>query len=600
MPESKIIRLGNAGGYWGDDPDALYRQLSLGPLNYISLDFLAEITMSILQKQRKRDPEAGYASDFVAQVERCLPLLQQRGTRLISNAGGIHPQGCAEAIARIAHQRNVDLKIAVVEGDDLMSRLDELLAKGHEMANMETGQGLETVRDRVESANAYLGAAPVIQALELNADIIITGRVTDTGITLAAPAFEFGWAMDDWDRLASAIVAGHILECGAQASGGNLTDWRDVPSFAAMGYPIAEFSSDGSFAVTKHQEAGGLVNLKTVGEQLVYEMGDPREYITPDVVADFSTIRIAQEGTDRVRVSGVRGYPPTPFLKASLSYRDGYKAQGTVIVSRPDTVDKCRAIADILQERLGIDFEEYRANLIGHDACHGHLSPSQDPSEALLQIGVRDRDRSKVAAFANRFASVILTTVPSVAIVGGRPRVQDVVAYWPCLLPAEEIRPEVSLLGSGKVYKLEWKPPGQHYQGKSEASPAEPASDELQLPDSEGGPRIQRVPLQRLAYARSGDKGNTCNIGLIARSEAAYSWLRKELTAQRVKDYFGPICQGPVERFEIPNLQALNFLLHDSLGGGGTVSLGIDPQGKTYAHALLLMEAEVPVSLLEE
>ncbi|HSR69030.1 MAG TPA: acyclic terpene utilization AtuA family protein [Acidobacteriota bacterium] len=595
MAKDKTVRVGNAGGYWGDDLEAFQRQLSLGPLDYISLDFLAEITMSILQKQRSRDPEMGYARDFVDQVEKALPLLAQSGTKVISNAGGINPSGCARQIAEAARKAGVDLPIAVVEGDDLMERLDELLARGHKLSNMETGQDLSAVRERVQSANAYLGATPVIKALEMGGQVIVTGRVTDTGITIAGPAFEFGWDLTDWDRLASAVVAGHIIECGAQASGGNLTDWREVKSFQQMGYPIVEFSQDGSFLVSKHEKAGGLVNEKTVSEQLVYEMGDPQEYITPDVVAEFSSIRLQDLGSNQVRISGVTGRRRTESLKASISYHDGYKAQGTVIVSRPEAVEKCRAIEEIFLRRLGLDFEETRANLVGYNACHQHLAGEGDPPEILLQVGVRDRDKGKVAEFSKQFPSVILSTVPGVAIVGARPRIQDVVAYWPCLLPAEEVTPRVSLLGGGESVTVPWTAPPDRAGAPSRSGDA--GQEELTRPPE--GPR-QEVPLQRLAYARSGDKGNTCNIGVVARSPSAYAFLRRELTAEKVKAYFGEICQGQVERFEVPNIKALNFLLHESLGGGGTLSLGIDPQGKTYAHALLLMKMEVPRALLEQ
>ncbi|HSR52165.1 MAG TPA: acyclic terpene utilization AtuA family protein [Acidobacteriota bacterium] len=593
MANEKTVRVGNAGGYWGDDLDAFQRQLSMGPLDYLSLDFLAEITMSILQKQRARNPDMGYARDFVDQVQRALPYLSEGKTRVISNAGGINPRGCARRIAEVAREAHVKLPIAVVEGDDLMDRLDELIQDGHKLANMETGQELASIRDKVQSANAYLGAAPVIKALEMGGQIIVTGRVTDTGITIAAPAFEFGWDLDDWDRLASAVIAGHIIECGAQASGGNLTDWHEVESFQRMGYPIVEVSSDGSFIVTKHEKAGGLVNEKTVSEQLVYEMGDPWEYITPDVVAEFSSIRLQDLGDDRVRISGVRGRRRTESLKASISYHDGYKAQGTVIVSRPDAVEKCRAIEEIFFRRLGLDFEETRANLVGYNACHQHLVEEHDPPEILLQIGVRDGDKGKVAEFSKQFPSVILSTVPGVAIVGARPRIQDVVAYWPCLLPADEVTPRVSLLDGEESVSVGWTAPPV-----DDTAPDAPSPPGEEIPQAPQGPR-QRMRLRHLAYARSGDKGNTCNIGVVARSRPIYAFLQRELTAAKVKEFFGDICQGQVERFEVPNIKALNFLLHESLGGGGTLSLGIDPQGKTYAHALLLMEIEAPRVLLD-
>lgn len=593
----KRVRVGNAGGYWGDDLEALRRQLQGGGLDYITQDFLAEVTMSILQKQRSRNPDLGYARDFIDQMRVCLPLLGKRGTRIITNAGGINPRGCAQEVVRMARQLGVPVRVAVVEGDDLMERLDALLESGILLKNMETGEELQSVRDRVESANAYLGAAPVVKALEEGADVVITGRVTDTGIAAAAPIFEFGWKMNEWDRLASTVVAGHILECGTQSTGGNLTDWREVPSFLNMGYPIADFGEDGSFYVTKHQNTGGLVNVKTVSEQLVYEMGDPRNYITPDVIADFTSISLEEAGQDRVRVSGVRGRPPTDQLKVSISYQDGYKAHGTLIVSRPDAVAKCRATAAAFWQRLGIEFEETITELVGHNACHRHLAPAQDPPEVLLRLGVRDSDPSRVQAFSKLFTSLILSAAPGVAIVGARPRLQDVVAYWPCLVPAREITARVELLESGKTYNVPWRPVEDSTEAPSSELTADAPSP---LPAAEKAASRVKVPLIRLCYGRSGDKGDTCNIGIVARSRPVYSWLCRELTETRVREYFGDICQGPVQRYQVPNLLALNFLLHNSLGGGGTVSLRIDPQGKTMAHALLMMEVEVPVSLLPE
>ncbi len=590
MSKEKTIRVGNAGGYWGDDLGAMKRQLSQGPLDYLTQDFLAEITMSILQKQRRRNPSLGYAADFLDQIRECLPLIDQTGVRVITNAGGINPRGCAEQVARLAREAGVRASVAIVEGDDLMDRLDDLMARGVPMRNMETGQELAAVRGQVESANAYLGAAPVVEALGEGAQIVITGRVTDTGITAAPPVCEFGWSLDDWDRLASAVVAGHILECGAQSSGGNLTDWREVPTFLDMGYPIAEFAADGSFLVTKHARAGGLVNRKTVTAQLLYEMGDPRHYITPDVVADFSTVRLSEEGDAGIRVRGASGRPRPDQLKVSISYLNGFKAHGTLIVSRPDAVDKCRLIADTLWKRLGLDFEETSVELVGYDSCHRHLAPPADPPEILLRLGVRDPDSGKVREFAKLFTSLILNTVSGVAIVGARPRLQEVVAYWPCLIPASEIEPRVTLLETGKTFPVPWTA----FDSKPAA---EPAASPAIRPEVPSGPRL-RVRLDRLCHARSGDKGDTCNVGVAARSEAVYGWLLAELTAERVKTYFGEICKGAVERFEIPNLWALNFLLHESLGGGGTVSLRIDPQGKTMADALLMMEVEVPETLL--
>jgi hypothetical protein len=590
VAEEKTVRIGNASGYWGDDLDALRQQLS-GPLDYVTLDFLAEITMSILRKQRSRHAELGYATDFVDQMRACLPLISESGTRIITNAGGINPGGCAEELARIAHGLGIQVRIAVVEGDDLTDRLDGLLGKGIPLENMETGQELKSIREQVQGANAYLGAAPVIKALEEGAQIIITGRVSDAGLTVAPLAFEFEWNLQDWDRLAAAVAAGHILECGAQASGGNITDWQDVPSFLNMGHPIAEFFADGSFFVTKHEKSGGVVHRQSVTSQLVYEIGDPANYITPDVTADFSTIVLEDQGNDRVRISGVKGKPRSDQLKVSLSYHGGYKATGTMIVSGPRAVEKCRLVADLLWKRLGLEFEETSTERVGHSACHPNLPSPADPPEILLRLGVRDPDRKKVEAFTKKSTSLVLNSVPGVS-TGARPRVQEVLAYWPCLIPASEVTPSVTLLESGQTFQISWEP-ARRQESSSPSKDSEPQENAL---PSATGPSV-RVPLMQLCYARSGDKGDTCNIGVVARNQEIYPWMCQQLTARRVKDYFAELCKGEVERFEMPNLLALNFLLHESLGGGGTVSLRIDPQGKTLAEALLMMQVEVPKEL---
>lgn len=597
MAADRIIRIANSGGYWGDDHRAFYRQLSFGRPDYISMDFLAEITMSILQKQRSRNNKLGYATDFLDQVRTSLPLLAGSATRVISNAGGINPMGCAEAVEALAHEAGQKLRIAVVQGDDLMGRLDELLDQDIKLSNMETGSSLSDIRDRVLSANVYLGAAPVIEALRGGAEIIITGRVTDTGISVAPPAFEFEWDSEDWDRLASAVIAGHVIECGAQASGGNLTDWQEVDSFQRMGYPIVEFSADGSFVVTKAEKTGGLVNRKTVCEQLVYEMGDPARYVTPDVIADFTSIGLEEVAKNRVRISGARGFARPDTLKVSVSYHGGYKAHGMLIVSRPDAVAKCRKISELFWKRLGVEFEETSTELVGYNATHRHLIGPFDPPEILLRLGVRDKNDEKVTEFAREFTALILSSVSGVAIVGARPRVQDVVAYWPCLIPAQEVTPNVSFLETRQNVQIPWQP-ARTGTGKRETgiSGREPQSDIVAGIDASESSRTVR--LEHLCYGRSGDKGDTANIGVVARSAEVYAWLVGFLTAERVKNYFGDLCRGEVERFEVPNLRALNFLLHESLGGGGTVSLRIDPQGKTLAQALLMMTVEVPVSLI--
>jgi hypothetical protein len=585
-----MIRIANAGGYWGDDLAQFRRQLELGPVDYVTLDFLAEITMSILQKQRARDPRAGYARDFVAQVEEALPLLRERGAKVVTSAGGVNPLGCRGALLEMAQLHGAPLEVAAVAGDDLMQRLGELNATGVSLDNLEDGAPFTAIRDRVSSANAYFGAWPVVEALRSGAQIVVTGRCTDTGITLAPMIHAFDWTADDWDRLAAGIVAGHVVECGAQSTGGNFTDWRRVPRYERIGYPVLEVFPDGSFIVTKHGDTGGLVTVRTVKEQLVYEMGDPRSYITPDVVADFATVRLEQAGRDRVRVWGVRGRPAPDSLKVSASYFDGWKASGSLILSGPEAVAKARAFADLFWARLGLAFAATHTELVGHSACWGPLAPPTDPPEVLLRLSVRDPDQKKIEQFARMVPAVILSGPPGVAVTGGRADVDQVVAYWPALVPRERVKPTVVTRAGAR--ELECPTPVLPLR-----RPAPLAPDKW--PSAKGSRKLVNTPLAALAHARSGDKGDAANLGVIARAPEIYPWLKRTLTAAVVKRRFQGICLGRVERHEVPNLWALNFLLHESLDGGGTVSLRLDAQGKTLAHALLAMEVRAPRALLE-
>jgi hypothetical protein len=426
-----------------------------GPIDVLMMDYLAEVTMSILQKQKARDPKLGYARDVVPLMERILPSVVAKGIRVTTNAGGVNPVACAEAIAEVARRLGLagKLRIGIVAGDDLLPRLDELLARGVPLADMDTGRPISEIRDRVVSANAYLGAAPVVEALAQGAQVVVTGRVTDTGLTLGPLIHRFGWKGDDWDLMAAGTVAGHIIECGAQSSGGNfLGGWPDVPRLEDVGYPIVEAEADGSFVVTKHAGTGGVVSVPSVTEQLVYEMGDPHSYITPDGVADFTTIRLAQEGPNRVRVSGIRGREATPFLKVSVAYRAGYKAVGTLVYAWPDAVAKAREADRILRarlERLGLRFEEILTELVGANATHGPLAgePPADVAEVQLRVGVRSPDRAAVERFTRELAPLILNGPPGVTgFAGGRPKVEEIVAYWPALVPKTEIAPVVRVL----------------------------------------------------------------------------------------------------------------------------------------------------------
>ncbi len=449
-----FIRIASGQGFWGDLQTAPLQQVSRGPIDYLVMDYLAEVTMSILQKQRMRNAELGYARDLVDVVRETLPYLVERNITLITNGGGVNPLAARDRIQEVAREAGVrGLKVGVILGDDILPRMDELIAQGHEMNHMETGQPIGTVRDRLLSANVYTGAWPIVEALRQGAQIIVTGRTTDTGLTLAPMIHEFGWSETDWNRLAAGTVAGHINECGAQASGGNfLGDWRSLENMDDVGFPIIEAYPDGTFVVTKHEGTGGAVTRETVAEQLLYEIGDPTAYITPDCVADFTSIHLEDLGNNRVRVYGISGQPNTPFLKVSASYLDGFVAFGQLTYAAPDAREKAETADRILRkrlERLGLQFDEIRTEFVGLNACYGPQAATIVPNEVTLRIGVRSHDRNSVERFGKEIAPLILTGPPSVTgFSGGRPKPSDVVAYFPALLDKTVVRMTVDVTES--------------------------------------------------------------------------------------------------------------------------------------------------------
>ena len=431
--------IANCGGFWGDDPSAPRRQVEGGPIDYLVMDYLAEVTMAILQKQRARKPATGYPADFLAHLRDVLPPCVERGITIITNAGGVNPLGCRAAVEALANELGVAdrVKVAIVAGDDLYPRLDELLASGEPLINMDTGQALSEVRPRVLSANAYLGAAGIVRALEHGANVIITGRVADAAVTLAPMMFEFGWPASDWDRVAAGVVAGHIIECGTQCSGGNFTDWSLVKSYKRMGFPIVEAEEDGSFVVTKHPNTGGLVSVHTVTEQIVYEIGPPA-YKTPDVVARFDSVHLTQDGPDRVRVTGARGEPAPEKLKVSLSYHAGWRAFGRLAVAGPDALAKANAVAEAFWDAAGgrNAYDEAMHQFVGWNACHPPLATCE-PGEVLVQFAVRDQDERKInSRFAPHIVPRVLGTVPGITYIAdqGRTKASEVVAFWPALV----------------------------------------------------------------------------------------------------------------------------------------------------------------------
>ncbi|HTK81117.1 MAG TPA: acyclic terpene utilization AtuA family protein [Bacteroidota bacterium] len=444
------IRIASGQGFWGDLLTAPVDQVTKGPVDYMMMDYLAEVTMSIMQKQKMKDPSLGYAKDLIPLMEKILPTLVEKNIRVITNGGGVNPLGCRDAIFAVAKKLGIKgLKIGVVIGDDILSSLDSLKSQGIDLKNMETGDSLAAVKEKVVSANVYFGARPLVEALQKGAQIIITGRTTDTALTYAPMIHEFGWKWDDWDKLATGVVSGHILECGGQASGGNFSaDWKSVPDLAHIGFPIAEAFSDGTVFITKHENTGGLVSVQTISEQLLYEIGDPTNYITPECIADFSTIHLEQAGTNRVKLSGVKGKPATEFFKVSMSYADGYTAIGTLTYAWPDALEKAKAADQILRTRLSdlkLQFDEIRTEFLGLNSCHGPIAKMPDViNEVVLRVGVRSRDRKSVERFGSEIAPLILTGPPAVTgFAGGRPKPSEVIAYWPALIPKGAVKAQV-------------------------------------------------------------------------------------------------------------------------------------------------------------
>lgn len=445
------VLIANGQGFWGDSIDAPMRLIDGGPVHYITLDYLAEVTMSIMQRQKLRNPERGYATDFVELMREAIPKILERDIKIIASAGGVNAPACRAAVLGVARDLGVTgLKIGIVEGDDILQQIPDLARSGAELKHMQTGEPLASVRERVLSANVYISSFVIAEALNEGAHIVITGRVSDPGLVLAPMICEFGWKEDDWHRLASGTIAGHILECGAQATGGNYTRWWEVPDFANIGYPVVEAFSDGTFNVTKHPGTGGLVNLDTISEQIVYEMGDPKNYISPDVKVDFTTIRLEQIEKDKVKVSGIEGSPRTDTYKVSINYRNGYKASGTLTISGPDAYAKAQKCAEVIWERLrnaGCTFEDTSAEYLGLNSCHGEINPIPDQvNEVVLRVGVRDSNPDNVARFGKEIAPLVTNGPPGVTgFAGGRPKPQEIVAYWPALIERNLIRTSVSV-----------------------------------------------------------------------------------------------------------------------------------------------------------
>lgn len=583
------IVIANASGFWGDEAAALARQVRGGPIDYLTLDYLAEITMIILSRQKAKSEEAGYARDFVAYLEPLLAEIAEKDITVIANAGGINPGACARALEHAVQALGLNLPVAVVDGDDLQPQLAELAAAGCEFEHLDTKEPIGADRlGKVNSAHAYVGARAIASALARGARIVVTGRTYDAASVVAPIVYEFAWSWEDYDKLASALLAGHLVECGAQGVGGNYTLWEDVPSFENMGFPLVEVEANGEFVLTKHPDTGGLVCRGAALEQLVYEIGDPRAYCSPDVVADFASAVVEEEGPNRVRVSGLRGRAPTASLKVSMTYPAGEKSIAMVVVSGPAAVAKARKFAEIFWSRVGGGFVETRTDYLGHSGCWGEsAAPANEPNEVVLRFAARALEREPLLRFARELAGIALAGPPGICGAGGRPSPSPAFAYWPALIERQHVTARLFMDGESIDYPCS-EGPSKPLKVSSEPSP----------PVAVEGPRL-RVPLWRVAHARSGDKGNLCNIGLIALKPEFYPELVREVTAEKVAAYFATTAKGRVDRYRLDKVGALNFVMQDALGGGGTVSLLVDAQGKTMSQGLLLMEIDVAAALLE-
>ena len=593
MASDKVIRIGGASGFWGDSSVGAPQLVERGKVDYLVFDYLAELTMSILAAARGKDPELGYATDFVnVTLKSILKQVAAQGIRIVSNAGGVNPRACAHAISALCAEQGVQLKVAVIEGDDVMPLLPKLRERG--ITEMQSGAALPA---KLLTANAYLGALPIRQALDAGAQIVLTGRCVDSAVTLGALMHEFNWGLEAFDLLAQGSLAGHIIECGCQATGGLHTDWETVPDWAHIGYPVIECRADGSFVVGKPPGTGGLVNTAVIAEQMLYEIGDPRRYLLPDVTCDFSRVTLEQVGEHRVQVQGARGLPPGPQYKVSSTHMDGYRCTAQLTIVGIDAARKARRTGEAILERTrelfaqqGLaDYTRTSIETLGSEQANfGPHAHTQDVREVVLRVAVLHAQKAALELFAREVAPAGTSWSPgTTGADGGRPRPSPAIRQFAFLLEKTALAPRV-LMGD------EVRPVDVPSAQAAVPPPEQAQTSSAFLVD---GPCVE-VPLVRLAWGRSGDKGDNSNIGIIARRAEWLPLLRHQLTEARVGEWLGHLVQGTVTRFELPGIHALNFLCTRALDGGGTASLRNDPLGKGMAQILLSMPVTMPRELL--
>jgi hypothetical protein len=596
MIRKDTLRIGGASGFWGDSSIGAPQLVAKGDIDVLVFDYLAELTMSIMAAQKMKNPDAGFALDFVTVVmKQVLRDCLAKQIRVVSNAGGVNPSACARLLESIAAEQDLRPRIAVVEGDDVLPLIPRLREEA--INELQSGR---TMPERIVSANAYLGALPIKAALDAGADIVITGRCVDSAVTLGAVLHAFDWPVNDYDKLAQASLAGHIIECGAQATGGLFTDWERVPDWANIGYPIVEIRADGSFVASKPPGTGGLVEPAVIAEQILYEIGDPARYILPDVVCDFTTVRLQPSGTDRVLVTGARGRPPTPTYKVSATYADGFRTTAQLTVIGFDADRKARRTGEALLQRTralfieqGLpDYSATRLDIIGAETAYGPHARSDAPREVIMRLAVRHRDKRALDIFAKEFAAPGTSFAPgTTGGGGGRPDVAPSIQQFAFLLDKTRLAPTVLLDGARLPVAV---PPGQ---GDAAGTPpnAIPPRSETEAPYAAD---LMTVPLIRIAHGRSGDKGDISNIGIIARRPEFLPLIRSQVTEAAVKSYLGFAVEGAVTRYELPGFDAVNFVCEQALGGGGMASLRPDPLGKSMAQILLSMPVRVPRTTL--